>query len=79
MSPTILRVGEYRFFFNSREEPRVHVHIATVNGTAKFWLEPITALADYHNLRSKDLRKIEKLVKEYENEFKEAWRKHFEQ
>ena len=79
MSPTILRVGEYRFFFNSREEPRMHVHIATADGTAKFWLEPIIALADYHNLRSKDLRKIENLVREYEHEFKKAWQRHFGQ
>ncbi len=28
-------------------------------------------------LRVGELRKMEKLVKEYENEFKEAWRNHF--
>ena len=26
MSPTIFREGGYRFFFFSREEPRMHVH-----------------------------------------------------
>jgi hypothetical protein len=29
MSPTILREGQYRFYFNSREEPRMHVHVET--------------------------------------------------
>jgi hypothetical protein len=49
MSPTILKTGPYRFFFNSREESRMHVHISMPDGTAKFWLEPIVALADYYN------------------------------
>jgi len=40
MSPTILRTGPYRFFFNSREESRMHVHVFMPDGTAKFWLEP---------------------------------------
>ena len=38
MSHTILMVGKYRFFFNSREEIRKHVHAATADGTAKIWL-----------------------------------------
>jgi len=79
MSPTVLRVGRYRFFFNSREETRRHVHIATADGVAKFWLEPIVALALYHNLRSKDLREIEALVREHEDEFRAAWDRHFSQ
>jgi hypothetical protein len=55
MSPTIYREGPYRFFFNSREESRRHVHISSAQGTAKFWLEPIIALANYHGLRIKNL------------------------
>ena len=34
--PTILRIGPYRFFFNSREEPRLHVHVASPEGVAKY-------------------------------------------
>lgn len=79
MSPTIYRDGPYRFFFNSREESRVHVHISTSDGVAKFWLEPIIALANFYNLTTKDLRKIETVVKEREDEFKSAWRQHFSQ
>ncbi|MFQ5343015.1 MAG: DUF4160 domain-containing protein [Anaerolineae bacterium] len=79
MSTTIHRVGPYRFFFNSREENRMHVHVATSDGIAKFWLEPIVALASFHNLRTKDLRKIEAIVKEHEDDFRDAWRRHFSQ
>ena len=77
MSPTILKVGSFRFFFNSREEPRPHVHIATPDGVAKFWLEPIIALASYYGLSKKELSRMEAIVKEKEDEFKSAWNKHF--
>jgi hypothetical protein len=77
MSPTIYRVGQYRFFFNSREESRMHVHVATPDGVAKFWLEPMVALAEYHNVRTRNLRQIETIVREHEDEFRDAWRRHF--
>ena len=77
MSPTIHRQGQYRFFFNSREETRMHVHVMTPDGTAKFWLEPIVALADYHKLSSKELRRLEEMVRERQDDFIQAWRKHF--
>jgi hypothetical protein len=40
VSPTIFRNGPYRFYFFSREELRMHVHIQCSDGEAKFWLEP---------------------------------------
>lgn len=79
LSPTILRVGAYRFFFNSREETRVHVHAASPDGVAKFWLDPIVALESYHGIRSSELATIERLVRDHEHEFREAWRRHFGQ
>ena len=45
MTPTILRKNGYRFFFFSREEPRMHVHVMSNKGEAKFWLEPQLELA----------------------------------
>jgi Domain of unknown function (DUF4160) len=77
MSPTILRDGAYRFFFNSREESSMHVHVAVSVGTAKFWPEPIVALATYHGLNERELHNIEALVREHEADFKTAWREHF--
>ena len=52
--PTIFRFGQYRFYFNSREETRMHIHIDSTDGTAKFWLEPIVALEVYYNMKSKE-------------------------
>jgi hypothetical protein len=72
-------LGHIAFFFNSREETRRHVHVATPDGTTKFRLEPTIALASYHQLNQKELNRIDALVREYENEFKSAWNRHFEQ
>ena len=79
MSPTIFREGPYRFFFNSREESRMHVHIASADGTAKFWLEPIVALANYYGLKTKELSRIERIVQENRDEFITRWNQHFSQ
>ena len=79
MSPTIHKQGPYRFFFNSREETRMHVHVMTPDpdGTAKFWLEPLIALADYHNLNPRELRLLEEIVRERQDDFIQAWRRYF--
>jgi len=77
MSPTIFRENGYRFFFFSREESRMHVHIQHSNGEAKFWLEPIIELAQNFGLSARELREITELVKLYEQEIKNAWHKHF--
>ena len=45
MSPTVFREQGYRFFFFSREEQRMHVHVLSADGEAKFWLEPEIELA----------------------------------
>jgi len=36
MAPTIFREGSFRFFFFSREEPKMHVHVSRPDGEAKF-------------------------------------------
>jgi len=75
--PTILIIGNIRFFFNSREETRRHIHIEMPDGTAKFWLEPIISLATFHNLSEKDLNKIELIIKEKKDDFIKEWNRHF--
>jgi hypothetical protein len=45
MAPTVLRDGQFRLFFFSREEPRIHVHVSHTDGEAKFWLTPHVHLA----------------------------------
>jgi len=78
MSPTVFRVGNYRFYFFSREEERVHVHVVSLAGEAKFWIEPIIALAGYSGLSKRQLGYLQKLVEEHKNEIVKAWKKHFE-
>ena len=46
VSPTVLRIRGFRFYFFSREEPRMHVHVYHANGEAKFWLEPTVEVAE---------------------------------
>ncbi len=75
--PTIFRIGRYRFFFNSREETRRHVHIETPDGTAKFWIEPLVSLVNYYNIPEHELADIEKIIKEKCHDFINEWNKHF--
>ncbi len=74
--PTIYREGPFRFFFNSREEARIHVHVEAPDGTAKFWMEPIVALAVHHGFSTPELTRAETIVKEHRDEFIAAWRRH---
>jgi Domain of unknown function (DUF4160) len=77
MSPTVFRAGPFRFFFFSREEERLHVHIESAEGEAKYWLEPNVELARNYGLSSQDLRRIEQLIGEHEQEIRDAWNRHF--
>jgi len=45
MSPTVFRSGPYRFYFFSREESRMHIHVDSSEGEAKFWIKPEIELA----------------------------------
>ena len=77
MSPTILRIKGYRFYFLSNEEERMHVHITCGEGEAKFWLDPLVSLAVYHGLNKRKLNDIQNIVEEHKNEIIKAWHEHF--
>ena len=77
MSPTIFREKSYRFFFFSREEPRMHVHAYCGDGEAKFWLEPEIELALNYHLSRLQLKQIEIIIEEHYDELTSAWQKHF--
>jgi hypothetical protein len=38
--PTVFKYKNYRFFFFSREETRIHIHVISPGGEAKFWMDP---------------------------------------
>ena len=77
MSPTIFRERGFRFFFFSREEPRLHVHVVCADGEAKFWLEPSIQLAQNHGLSDRQLRTVESLIRNHETKIRTAWKEHF--
>jgi hypothetical protein len=77
MTPTIFREKGYRFFFFSREEPRMHVHIYCEDGEAKFWLEPDIELARNYRLSRLQLKQIERIIEEHYDELTSAWQTHF--
>lgn len=77
MSPTVFHERGYRFYFFSREESRMHVHVYHSDGEAKFWLKPAIELAQNFGLSSHELREAESLVRSREQEIKNAWNKHF--
>jgi hypothetical protein len=77
LSPTVFRDGPFRFFFFSREESRLHIHVQSADGEAKFWIEPEIELARNHDLSEQDLRRALELIVEHEQEIRDAWRSHF--
>jgi hypothetical protein len=77
MSPTVLRVGGYRFFFFSREETRPHVHVQHSAGEAKIWLNPRIEVAQNYGLSPARLAAAVRLVEEHRNDIRRAWRTHF--
>ena len=77
MSPTVFQYRNFRFFFFSREEPRMHVHVYTPNGEAKFWLTPKIELADNLGLKPADLKTALTQIQLHEAQIKAAWKKHF--
>ena len=77
MSPTVFRYKNYRFFFFSREEPRMHVHVECPEGEAKFWLEPVVALVEHAGLSERKLQELQKIIERRKDEISKAWHKHF--
>jgi uncharacterized protein DUF4160 len=55
----------------------VHIHIESADGEAKYWLEPNVELARNYGLSAHDLRRIEQLIEEREQEIRDAWSRHF--
>ena len=72
--PTTLRIGPYRLYFYSYDciEPR-HMHVDRDNMSAKFWLDPDVALVHNHGYRRKELRDIERILREHLEQLRHEW------
>jgi len=77
LSPTVFRENGYRFFFFSREEERVHVHVVSGDGEAKYWLIPRIELAKSYRYSKKHLKEIESLIEVHYDELISVWEQHF--
>ena len=77
MAPTIVRDGQFRLFFFSREEPRIHVHVAHPDGEAKFWLTPSVHLAVNIGLSKMQICQAQSVVETHIKEIQDAWHRHF--
>lgn len=77
MSPTIFQKQGFRFFFFSREEPRMHVHVHSGRGEAKFWIEPTISLARSHGLSKREIEVIQDIIEERKDDIVDHWRRHF--
>ncbi len=75
--PTVLRIGRFRFFFFSNEgrEPP-HIHVRAGSDEAKFWLSPVSLVVNY-GFNGRELRAIQGLIEEHQEELLEAWHEHF--
>ncbi len=77
MTPTVFSEAGFRYYFFSREEVRMHIHVSHPDGTAKFWLEPKVALAWHTGLSSLQLHTAERFVTAHQQEMQHAWRTYF--
>jgi hypothetical protein len=72
--PTTLRIGPYRFYFYSYDcaEAR-HTHVDRERMSAKYWLDPNVALADNHGFTRKELRELERIIRDNLGKLRNEW------
>lgn len=74
--PTIMFIYGFRFFFYSKEESRMHIHVEYQGREAKIWLDNLE-IAENHGFYQFELNEIQKLTRKHEKAFKKAWISHF--
>ncbi|BCX05918.1 MAG: hypothetical protein KatS3mg053_3856 [Candidatus Roseilinea sp.] len=72
--PNALRLGPYRFYFYSYDcsEPR-HMHVDRDDMSAKFWLDPDVTLAENRGYSRKELRDIERIMRQNLETLRHEW------
>jgi hypothetical protein len=73
----VLREGEFRFIFFSREESRPFIHVSHPDREAMFWLSPTVELARNIMLSLARSKEAEHLVEPRHQEIIDAWNNHF--
>jgi hypothetical protein len=78
MSPVVLRVGPYRFLFFASDAPEPpHVHVASPDASAKFWLTGEVVLARNFGYDRRELGRVARLVGEHRVYLEEKWHEFF--
>ena len=54
----------------------MHIHVIRAEKEAKFWLEPNVELAENDGFANHELNKIQKMVEQYGDQFKEQFSQH---
>jgi hypothetical protein len=62
---------------STRPSRRLHVHVESGSGEAKFWLEPIVSLAVNKGLNVRELKAIQRIVEKERDAILKEWKKHF--
>ena len=78
--PVVLRQSGYRFhFFSNEGDPRepVHVHVTRDGKDAKFWLQPVIALAYNDGFTERAVVELARIVAARRTEIEKAWHDHF--
>lgn len=55
----------------------MHIHVQSLDGEAKIWMEPQIELAKSYGLSQQDVNRVMKLVRDREQEIRDAWNEHF--
>jgi hypothetical protein len=78
--PTVHRFGPYRFYFFSQEnrhtgEP-AHIHVASADGQAVFWLDPVS-LRTNHGYTPRDIERLRRIVTANRALLRRRWNEFF--
>ena len=73
-----MRYKQYRLYFFSREEERIHVHVYCSDGEAKFWIEPQVSVARNYGLSHAQIGELTRFVEEHKDEITDVPEKHFQ-
>jgi len=55
----------------------MHVHVHSPDGEAKFWLQPEIELAVNKGLKTIELRELQRVIEERQDEIRAHWHRHF--
>lgn len=76
-TPTVLRDGPYRFFFDSgdRDEPP-HIPVERDDCEAKFWLDPVR-LERSRGFPRKEISQVQAIVERSRRNLLDQWNEYF--